>query len=62
MFMQTVHQCHNQMSLKMGIEKCGDRAMEGIKKELQQLHMRDSFMPRLKKSLTAEECKHCVKQ
>ena len=38
-FSQMMEQCHNQMTLKMGIEKHGNRAIEGMKKELQQLHM-----------------------
>ena len=44
-FAQMMLQCHNQMTLKMGIKKFGDRAIEGMKKELRQLHLRDSFIP-----------------
>ena len=41
----------------MGIKKFGDRAIEGITKELRQLHMRDSFIPRQRNSLSSEERK-----
>ena len=55
-FVQIMHQCHNQqMSLKMGIKKYGNGAIEAQKKELRQMHMRDSFIPMHKSSLTAEE-------
>ena len=56
-FVQIMHQCHNQMSLKMGMKKHGDRAMKGMTKELRQTHMRDSFIPRHEKSLTREDWK-----
>ena len=56
-FSQMMMQCHNQMTSKMDIKKCGNHAIEGMKKELWQLHMRDSFIPRHEKSLTAEEQK-----
>ena len=44
-FTQMMMQCHNQMTLKMGIEKFGNCAIKGMKKESQQLHSRDSFIP-----------------
>ena len=45
------------MSLNQGIKKYGDRAIGGMTKELRQMHMRKSFIPRHKHSLTAEEKK-----
>ena len=44
-----------QMSLNKGIKMFGDRAVAGMTKELRQLHMRKSFIPRLKSSLTKKE-------
>ena len=43
-FVQMMMQCHNQMTLKMGIKKFGNCAIEGMKKELQELHLRNSFI------------------
>ena len=44
-FAQMMMQCHNQMTLKMGIKKFGNHAIEGMKKGLRQLHLRDGFIP-----------------
>ena len=49
-----------QMSFKKGIKMFGDKAIYGMKKELNQLHMRDSFIPKHKKELTSQQWKsHC---
>jgi hypothetical protein len=47
-----------QMSLKKGLKLFGDKAVEGMKKELSQLHMRDSFIPKHKKDLTTQQWKN----
>ena len=44
-----------QYILQKGLEKFGDRAREGVHKELDQLHKRNCFSPTLPKDMTQEE-------
>ena len=54
-FVQVLYKVFQQMSLNKGIKLFGDRAIKGMTKELRQLHMRDSFIPRKKKDLTKKQ-------
>ena len=40
------------------IEKHGSKAIEGMTKELRQLHLRESFIPKYKRDLTPEQWKN----
>ena len=51
-FVQVLYKVFQQMGLKAAINKHGDGAVEGFVKELRQLHMRDSFIPKRKRELT----------
>ena len=54
-FAQVLHKVFQQMSFKAGIKKFGDRAVEGMTKELRQMHLRDSFIPKKKSELTQKQ-------
>ena len=54
-FTQVLNKVFQQMSLKAGIKKYGERAIDGMTKELRQMHMRDSFISRKKSELTLSE-------
>ena len=43
-----------QVNLKKGIKMFGDKAIEEMTKELRQLHMQDSFIPRLRKDISSK--------
>ena len=43
------------MGLKAGIKRFGDGAIKGMTKELRQLHLRDSFIPKKKSELTRKQ-------
>ena len=47
-----------QMSLKAGTKKFGKGAIDAMKKELNQMHSRDSFTPRLRSELTEQQLKN----
>ena len=55
---QVMQKIFTQMSFKKGIDKHGDRAIEGMQKELRQMHLRDSFIPKHKKDLTDQQWKN----
>ena len=55
---QVMQKIFTQMSFKKGIDKHGDRAIEGMQKELRQMHSRDSFIPKHKKDLTDQQWKN----
>jgi len=57
-FAHVMQKIFTQMSFKKGVENYGDRAIEGMTKELRQLHLRDSFIPKHKKDLTAQQWKN----
>ena len=50
-----------QMSFEKGVREFGGRAEEAPTKELQQLHMRDTFVPRWRSLLAEEEWKKVCK-
>ena len=56
-FAQVLHKVFQQMSLRAGAKKFGDDAIKGMSKELRQLHLRDSFIPKFKKDLTDKQRK-----
>ena len=47
-FVQILSKVFNQMSFKAGIKMFGQKAIDAMDKELQQLHMRNSFIPKKK--------------
>ena len=47
-FAQAMHKVFQQMSFKKGMETFGDRAVEALTEESQQLCMRDAFTLRKK--------------
>ena len=55
---QVMQKIFTQMSFKKGIEKYGNSAIEGMKKELRQMHLRNSFIPKHKKDLTEQQWKN----
>ena len=57
-FVQVLQKVFQQMSLGKGIKMFGDRAKEGMKKELRQMHLRDSFIPRMRNTISAEQWKN----
>ena len=44
-----------QISLKAGIKKFGDGAINAIKKEINHMHLQDSFIPKQKLELTKKQ-------
>ena len=44
-----------QYSLQTGLKKFGEEATKAVGKELHQIHMRDTFEPKLAESLTIEQ-------
>ena len=50
-----------QLSMKAGIKKWGDKAKDAIKKEMAQLHHRDTFKPLHKGKLTEEQRKRILR-
>mgnify|MGYP001173859395 CR=1 FL=1 len=56
-FVQMMHQVFvgQQMSSMKGMKKFGDGAMNAMKKELGQMHMRDGFAPKLKNELNEKQ-------
>jgi hypothetical protein len=49
-----------QVSLEAALKKWGRGAEESVRKEMKQLHWRNSFKPMHWKSLTAEQCKRVL--
>jgi len=45
----------SQYTLKAGIKKFGERGVEAVRKELRQMHLCESFVPKFKTDLTFEE-------
>ena len=43
------------MSLKAGIKKHGEKAIEGLTRELRQIHLRNSFIPKKRNELTKKQ-------
>ena len=57
-FAQVLHKVFQQMSLNAGVKKFGDGAIKGMSKELRQMHLRNSFIPKFKKDLTEKQRKN----
>ena len=54
-FAQALEKVFNQMSLKAGIKMFGNKAIKGMTKELQQMHLCDSFIPWKREDITAKQ-------
>lgn len=54
-FVQVLAKVFQQMSLNKGIKKHGEKAIKGITKELRQMHLRDSFIPKKRNELTKKQ-------
>ena len=54
-FVQVLHKVFNQISLKARIKAFGDQAIEGMTKELCQLHLQESSVPKMKAELTPKQ-------
>ena len=54
-FVQILSKVFNQMSFKKGIKLFGQKAIDAMDKELQQMHMRNSFIPKKRSQLTQKQ-------
>ena len=54
-FVQVLAKVFQQMSLKAGIKKHGEKAIEGLTRELRQIHLRNSFIPKKRNELTKKQ-------
>ena len=52
---RVAHHVMVQMSLKQGLREFGDRGREAVTAELQQIHMKDTFMPKHLRELTPSQ-------
>ena len=50
-----VHYTMNQLSMKAGLKRWGNKGKQAVSKELLQLHMQDTFRPINSKTLSKSE-------